>query len=790
MSIDFHSPDFKNIIQNAHKNPYAVFVGMTGVGKSCLIDVVLETLSWQANKVIFYDSNPRQSTETNTLNTIPIPGFQDLLLLDTAGENFLSLYIEHASQSDMDSLFSTGSINRRENPVTQGYNDLFLQLLQNATKVYVCLPLDSQIANPEHLLNKAKYFFDKTFEVKGEVIFLFTFIDLALYQQKKFEDLPNHNKNLREFNTECFPKFQEWQSLQEQKKNKEKEALEKSKKLTEQADNELEKKYKKEEDIELSKLRYPFESLLNDIKCNKEKCQDLAKYQSFIQNMEGSNGYNIYATDIFPNNKKSKPLAVNKLGKYKYIYMWYLPTFIDYYQTMELAGNIKFEEASRLANYLSGLNFDDKANQNIKNYQDKVKEALAFADITSASGYLKSQATNTTKSVKTSLTNHRKNLLHYLLVLCLIIIATAPISWFFARPLEINHNVKEELAYFVTFDKQTPNPYAGLSTEGLQKNFAYLVKEYEKGNQSLYETKPIDGTGKSTPGECSGLFTNRNLTEDKNYSDFVLGFYGNATNDSIYLQKMRNEVIITTDEYLNGEIFKDKTEKEHKKKLTKDDLTNIIKKIKNSEIFPRKEMERQDCLHTLTDWWSARIALANQTTWSESEVDNLIKITEKIQTRPELMESANIVDNINREVLLLQAWQSVFENKKAVVMPIYIDKENTSQLPTNHELPSGILILDQDMKGCVDPPFHKEFHKDVCLGIKSVLTKSTNAMNDIRADDLINIDDGFCQANPDKCHKQVNWGQFFMMFFILTLVFIMAYIALLMYRKKQHGATP
>lgn len=757
MSIDFHSPDFKNIIQNAHKNPYAVFVGMTNAGKSCLIDVVLETLSWQANKFTFYDSNPRQSTNTNTLNTIPIPGFQDLLLLDTAGENFLSLYIKHASQPDMDSLFSAKPINRQENPVTQGYNDLFLQLLQNATKVYVCLPLDSQIANPEPLLSKAEHFFDKTLKVKGEVIFLFTFIDLVLYQQKKFNDLPKYNKALR--------------------------------------------KYIKDQTIDNELLELLKSSLDNGEEDNGEEPtnkfrEDLAKYQSFIQkmedkDMEGKDGYNIYATDIFPNNKKSKPLAVNKIGKYKYIYMWHLPMFIDYYQTMELAKNLGIKEPSQLASRLLSLDAnDDKANQNIKNYQDKVKEALAFADITSASGYLKSQATNITKSVKTSLTNHRKNLLHYLLVLCLIIIATAPISWFFARPLEINHNVKEELAYFVTFDKQTPNPYAGLSTEGLQKNFAYLVKEYEKGNQSLYETKPIDGTGKSTPGECSGLFTNRNLTEDKNYSDFVLGFYGNATNDSIYLQKMRNEVIITTDEYLNGEIFKDKTEKEHKKKLTKDDLTNIIKKIKNSEIFPRKEMERQDCLHTLTDWWSARIALANQTTWSESEVDNLIKITEKIQTRPELMESANIVDNINREVLLLQAWQSVFENKKAVVMPIYIDKENTSQLPTNHELPSGILILDQDMKGCVDPPFHKEFHKDVCLGIKSVLTKSTNAMNDIRADDLINIDDGFCQANPDKCHKQVNWGQFFMMFFILTLVFIMAYIALLMYRKKQHGATP
>lgn len=722
MSIPFHSPELTNIIQNAQKKPYAVFVGMTSVGKSCLIDVILNTLSWQAEGN-FYHNNPRKSTDTNTLNTIPIPGFQELLLLDTAGENFLSLYIQYASQPDMDSLFSKEGINRQENPTTLGYNDLFLKLLQNATKVYVCLPLYSQIANPEHLLNKAKSFFDQKLEVKGEVIFLFTFIDLVLYKQKKFDNLPEYNKTLRKYITSQI------------------------------TDDEL---------LEL------FESSLDNHETPTENyLKDLEKYQGFIKNIDSDNGCNIYETTIFPDNKKSKPLTINKLGKYKYIYMWYLPMFIDYYQTMELAEKVSFQNASQLASHLLDLGTDDKTNQNIQNYQLKVKEALAFSDITSASGYLKSQATNTTKSVKTSLTNHKKNILHYLLVLCLIIIATAPISWFFARPLEINHNVKEELAYFVNFDKQTPNPYAGLSIEGLQKNFAYLVKEHEKGNQSLYEVKPIGGTGKAIRGACGGLFTNKNTAEDKNYHNFVHGFYGNATNDSIYLQKMRNEVVITTDEYLKKK-FADK-----------------IQQIKSNDQFPRPEMERQDCLHTLTDWWSARIALANQTTWSESEVDNLIKITEKIQTRPELMESANIADNINREFLLLQAWQATFENKKAVVMPI--DKENISQLPTNHELPSGILILGQDMKGCnINTPLHK----DVCLGIKSVLTKSTNAMNDIRADDLINIDDGFCQANPDKCHKQVNWGQFFMMFFILTLVFIMAYIALLMYRKKQHGATP
>lgn len=93
--LEFHlnSQATKDLIKNAKKQPYAVFVGMSSIGKTCLIDVLLHSLNWRAENKGDYYNNPRTPTSRNIWKQLTVDGFQDLRLIDTAGENFLSLYM-------------------------------------------------------------------------------------------------------------------------------------------------------------------------------------------------------------------------------------------------------------------------------------------------------------------------------------------------------------------------------------------------------------------------------------------------------------------------------------------------------------------------------------------------------------------------------------------------------------------------------------------------------------------------------------------------------------------------
>lgn len=715
--LEFHlnSQATKDLIKNAKKQPYAVFVGMSSIGKTCLIDVLLRSLNWQAENKGDYYNNPRTPTSRNIWKQLTVDGFQDLRLIDTAGENFLSLYIKYRDNPDLDRLFSHDVIHTAENPETRDYDKVFLEVLQKATKIYVCLPLHSNAVDIEPILEQAGGFFRNVLRVEGEVRFLFTFTDLKIHPNY---ELPNYNQALRRY----------------------------------QADP-----------VHYDLVAFFRGQIVgNDV--TAEFLEDIKKYENFLKHMDIEQENNIYNSNFFENNPKTKPLLVYSLNNYgyKYVYMLYLPMFLDYYQTMELGKTKQVGSPGVLAYPL--VSIDKKFTKTIEAYQERVKDVLAFGDITDISGQIKSMGTRVQATATKSIVEHTR---FWFAGLSLFVMASV-MAGIFGMSYQIDSNTKSEMAYMATFDRHTPNPYAGLSKEQLQEKFKYLVMDYERPNKGLYEARP---EAKNISNTCASMFTNTKK-EDVNYKNFVDGFYGGGGYEN-HLESLRDDVVKSTNSYLSRE-FSDRKAEE----------------IRRNNSFPRIEMERQDCIHALVDFWKYRIELSNQANWNESEVKNLIDLFEKIQTGRYLVKSANIKDNIHRELPLLQAWQARFEEERPVVVPIEQKQAETfiqeyqSSINASDIFPIGVLRLNNGMAGC---DVSGEFHQEVCSSVKKVFTNSSLAVDSIEVRDLINIDSSdFCFANPDKCQKERDWTKSIIIFFGVLALSIGAIVV---FYKKRSGVS-
>lgn len=719
--FNFKDNETKELIDNAREQPYAIFVGMSGVGKSCLIDILFDSLNWTERITgNIYNNNARTSTSTNTWTRLDVRGKiggQDLHLIDTAGENFLSLYIKYrGDRPDLDVLFSRESINTTKNPQTEPYDDLFLKILQNATKIYVCLPLHADGFPVRDMLGRAGSFFHNALKVKGEVRFLFTFVDEAIYPNY---ELPDYHQILRRY----------------------REGL-----LT----------------YDVAKF---FDAQIKGNGVTLEFQEDIKKYGNLLKYMDTNDG-GIYETNFF-NNQDTRPLHVYSLGsyKYKYSYMLYLPMFLDYYQTME------WQQQNPRYNPLPAhlLGICQEYPEVMDNYRKKITDVLAFDDITEM---IKSVTTRVQATATKSIVKHTR---FWFAGLSLFVMASV-MAGIFGMSYQIDSNTKSEMAYMATFDRHTPNPYAGLSKEQLQEKFKYLVMDYERPNKGLYEARP---EAKNISNTCASMFTHKEK-EDVNYKNFVDGFYGGEGYEN-HLESLRGDVVESTNSYLSRRFSKQQA-----------------KEFRLNNSFPRKEIERQDCIHALVDFWKYRIELSNQANWNESEVKNLIDLFEKIQTFRYLVKSANIKDNIHRELPLLQAWQARFEEKRPVVVPIEqkqaetfiqeyqssISQEYQSSSKASDTFPIGVLRLNNGMAGC---DVSGEFHQEVCSSVKKVFTNSSLAVDSIEARDLINIDSSdFCFANPDKCQKERDWTKSIIIFFGILALSIGAIVV---FYKKRSGVS-
>lgn len=776
-TVPLNQTNVDNYINNSDKKPYSVVVGMSGSGKTCMIDVSLHTLEWHT-ETDYGNEAVRKPTSKNELLELTIKGMSDHLLIDSAGENFRSVFIDCQKEpSELDVIFSYKPIDRNlhEDNTQKGLNQEFKRFIQNAFKVFVCLPLYPHRIDTDSDIKKATAFFYEKLKIQGSLTFIYAFSDLIVYPKYNLPALNNKLtefvKNVHELTnllieyqnrgsnlTINYCKFSDdWQKFIRDKEN-----LLRNNQLNNFSE-EILKNAKKS-------LQLFFQSNVygNDIK--QSFIDELKKYDNFFTQIES-----IYKENIINGNDKAKPLQVNSIivnGKEAhYFFALHLPTSLGYYQILELA---QLNKPATLASNISQI--DNAYAEHVRYHQDKLKNAFDFKIDVFDRTRQKIIKTNDKfkKNVKKQ-SYHLPNIFMFLLSFLGLWVVTCAVLLMilFETSFEIKHNVKN-IAYMVTLDGETPNPYSDLSNDELKKNFRYLVSDFERNDESLYTIKPIN---KNIPKTCASMFTLRPTAENINYNSFLKDFYNNELNLTIHqqnLDKLRHDINQSTQIYLN-----------------KEGLSAQIEKIKNSQ-FPRQHVERQDCINALSEFWTARINLALNQSWQESEVANAITLFEKVKTSPELTLSANIEDNIQRELPLLQAWQAKLQSKSPKIVPI--SKEEANELNHNlskYQLPTGVFFIGQDMQGCGEKT---AFHEQICRNLGITLSNTTLAMNDIQVTDLNEYlldNDKFCQENPDKCKKKFD-SEIVLDSIILSLpIAVVITVAIVIYRRKKrnNGAT-
>lgn len=774
-TVPLNQTNIDNYIKNRQKKPYSVVVGMPGVGKTCMIDVSLHTLEWHT-ETAYNNQAVRKSTSKNELVELTIEGMNDYFLIDTAGENFRSVFIDCQKEpSELDVIFSYKPIDRNlhENHIQKELNQEFKRFIQHAFKVFVCLPLYPHQIDTDSAVKKASAFFYEQLKIQGSLTFIYAFSDLIVYPRYHLPTLNNKLtefvKNVHELTnllieyqnrglslTIDYRKFSDdWQEFIKDEENL----------LRNNQPNNFSEEILKNAKESLQ-LFFQNNVYGNDIK--ESFIDELEKYDNFFPKIQTI----ISEENIINGNDKSKPLQVNTITvngkKAHYFFALHLPTSLGYYQILELA---PLNNPAVLASNISQI--DNAYAEHVRYHQDKLKNAFDFKiDVFDRTRQKISKTNDNIKKNVKKQSYHLPNIFMFLLsFLGLWAVTFVALLVTFGQSLQIKNNVRADLGYVVTLDGETPNPFANLSNDKLQKSFIYLVSEFERNDASLYDIKPSSKNAEKT---CKSMFTSNPKPENINYQAFLKDFYNNELNLTIHqqnLDKLRHDVKESTKDYLN-----------------KKDLLDQIDKIKNSQTFPRQYIEREDCINALADWWQARINLALNQSWQESEVANAITLFEKVKTSPELMLSANIEDNIQRELPLLQAWQAKLQGKTAKIIPVI--KEEGNQLNHNlskSQIPTGVFFLGQDMQSCSEK---NAFYEQICRNLATTLSHTGLAMNDIQVTDMNDYlldNDKFCKANVNKCEKKFERETVFD-FAILSLPIAMVItVIIVIYRRKKRN---
>lgn len=196
----------KQYVQDAKDKPYAVFVGMSGNGKTCMLDLLVRTLQGGVGLI---DGIVRRSTNVNTIVPVEISNKQSRLL-DTAGENFQAWFksVTNTRNLEVELAFSKTPLkDTNEQTVTPEQNQAFGCLLKNASKLYICTP--AKRYGMQVNINVATNFLCEKLNINGtkpELIFLFNHVDSLIYDgyQDQLPSLSNqfhdYSKKLNKLN--------------------------------------------------------------------------------------------------------------------------------------------------------------------------------------------------------------------------------------------------------------------------------------------------------------------------------------------------------------------------------------------------------------------------------------------------------------------------------------------------------------------------------------------------------------------------------------------------------------
>lgn len=714
---------------NHPKTKYSVLIGMPGAGKTCMLDILASMLGKIAPKTI------RTSTALNQASEFEIPN-SNAKLIDTAGENFKSWYLKASTRNLRDSLDDFLSGSAVAGNVSGAKDDAFGRLISHAQSLFICIPAGGGDLTTS--MRDACDFFNK--QLKEEL--------------KKEIKRSEPNKQLTK------------QDLDNQVKRKK---IPKLIFLFNHVDKfiypQLNKPHTNEARIpRMTQLLSGsnFQDVDSYLNSNKNLDSEKEQYINFYTNKF----YNLRRENIFQ-GKESEPLrkypssdagsaVTNSSGiEYCFYYLLYYPHLLDRYRLLEQNPRKPNGNLMKFANILHNLDLDKEP---IK--EDHKRLIAAYRNI-----FELEKLRDKLRDKFLSIFWHAKKNSPLIKAVVPAVILAAILTFIFLtvfpdkienRELKDNAQVVYSLNTKVGNQLQV-NPYAGMKPDDLKGLFDKLVKDYEKEKPKSYNPVPHDDAIQGAHrGTCHSLFNSNQDGLDGKYGAFLSSFYGPSSEIN---QVIHEQNLAALQTFANGLSGSQKT------------LSSTV----------RPGSERQDCTYKLIEeFWKPRIALAsmNANDLKAVNVNALKESLSKLKQDAAFTNVANIQDNIDRELPLLEVWSQQLSTGKYQAAHIMVDNK-PAKVPPAASFPDGRFIIRSNPHGC--PAQQNTVESTLCDHMRNSLLddkSNINAFASLTIDELNtpeNLEE-FCKGSSSQCKPDPL--RLWKYFFVFITVFVLAWIAI------------